>query len=145
MITLEQSTEKSTNEIAQLWFDSLNNGDTKTAFDLIADDVTWQNISSTKGLSDVAPWLGTYHGKAEVLESFNVWAAKSKPNLFELYQLIVKEDEALGFVHENATCIANGNSYDLYVATHLKIKDRKIVSWRVYWDPSPLIAAYKGI
>jgi ketosteroid isomerase-like protein len=145
MITLEKSVENETKEVAVRWFDSLNTGNTKTAFSLISDNVTWENIASTKGVSDIAPWLGKYQGKEAVLKSFDVWAGKSKPNMFELYHLIVKEDEAVGLVHENATCIANGNSYDLYVATHLKIRNGKIVNWRVYWDPSPLIAAYKGL
>ncbi|MGD9156616.1 MAG: nuclear transport factor 2 family protein [Bacillota bacterium] len=141
----ELLTQKTTKEVAELWFQSLNKGDTQTAYGLIADDVEWENIPSTKGVSDVAPWLGKYKGKDNVIKSFDVWASKSRPNAFELYKLMAVDDEAIGFVHENATCIANENSYDLYVATYLKIRNEKIVSWRVYWDPSPLIQAYKNL
>ena len=46
---------------------------------------------------------------------------------------------------EHAQCLANGKEYDLHVATRLRIRQGKIVSWRVYWDPTPLVAAYKGM
>jgi ketosteroid isomerase-like protein len=57
----------------------------------------------------------------------------------------VDGDQAMGMVHEHTRCLANGNTYDLYVATQLTIRGSKIIKWRVYWDPSPLIAAYKNI
>jgi ketosteroid isomerase-like protein len=135
----------STQDVAQGWFDSLSRGDFDTALALVAEDVEWQNIPSTPGVSDVAPWLGTYHGLPQVLESFKVWASKSEMKAYELLDLRVAEDEAVGIVHEHARCLANGNEYDLYVATCLKVRDGKIASWKVYWDPSPLIAAYRGI
>ncbi|HKD77441.1 MAG TPA: nuclear transport factor 2 family protein, partial [Ktedonobacterales bacterium] len=64
---------------------------------------------------------------------------------FKLLQLTVDGREAMGIVHEHAQCLANGNEYDLYVATNLRIEDGKIKRWKVYWDISPLIKAYRNI
>ena len=84
-------------------------------------------------------------GLPAVKESFDVWAAHSEMLTFTPYQIMVDGDSAMGLVHEHARCLANGREYDLYVATYLRIRDGKIVNWRVYWDPSPLVAAYKGM
>ena len=63
----------------------------------------------------------------------------------DLIELIVDGENAMGIVHEHAQALSNQNEYDLYVATHLKIRDGKIKNWKVYWDPSPLIRAYKNL
>lgn len=54
-------------------------------------------------------------------------------------------ERAVGIVHEHARCLANGNEYDLYVATCLTVRGGRIVKWQVYWDPSLLVAAYRNI
>ncbi len=79
----------------------------------------------------------------DVKASFEVWAKHSEMLAFTPYDIMVDGEQAMGLVHEHARCLANGNEYDLYVATHLTIQRGKIVKWRVYWDPSPLVAAYK--
>lgn len=142
---LPPASSPDTRSVAETWFDSMRTGDFDRATALLDDDVLWENISSTKGVSDLAPWLGTYHGKQAVLDSFKVWAAKSEMLSFTLFSLLVDGDQAMGMVHEHARCLSNGNTYDLYVATQLTIRGGKILKWRVYWDPSPLIAAYKNI
>lgn len=96
-------------------------------------------------MSDLAPWLGSYRGLPAVLKSFDVWAAKSKMLSFKLMNLVVDGDKAVGLVHEHAQCLANSNEYDLYVSTMLTIWNGKIKEWRVFWDPSPLIRAYRNL
>jgi ketosteroid isomerase-like protein len=137
--------EEETRRVATAWFTNLSQGDFPAATSLIADDVLWENIPPTPGVSDLAPWLGTYHGKDAVLKSFDVWAAHSKLLAIDLMQLIVEGENAIAPVHEHAVCLANGNEYDLYVATHLQIEGGLIKHWRVYWDPSPLIRAYRNL
>ena len=136
--------ERGTREVAEDWFQSLRRGEFERALSLIDDEVVWENIASTPGITDVAPWLGVYHGLGDVKASFDVWAQHSEMLTFTPYNIMVDGEQAMGLVHEHARCLANGNEYDLYVSTHLKIRNGKIVNWRVYWDPSPLVAAYKG-
>lgn len=134
-----------TKEVAEDWFQSLRRKEFERALNLVDENVEWENISSTKGVTDIAPWLGTFHGLDAVKESFDVWAKYSEMLTFTPYELMIDGDTALGMVHEHARCLANGHEYNLYVATQLTIRKGKIVKWRVYWDPSPLVAAYKGI
>lgn len=144
-MTKQGTTAKTTREVAELWFDSLASGQFDTALALLDDDVHWENIRPVPGLTDLAPWLGTYSSKAAVIDSFGVWGAKSKMLSFTPSAVFCDGDEAVAYVHEHAQCLANGKEYDLHVATRLRIREGRIVSWRVYWDPTPLVAAYKGM
>lgn len=133
-----------TRAVATAWFKNME----QATFDmsLIDDDVIWDNIPPTPGVTDLAPWLGSYRGLPSVLKSFEVWSAHSKMIKATLMgDLIVDGDRAVGIVHEHAQCLANSNEYDLYVATFLRVRKRKIVEWRVCWDPSPLVRAYRNL
>jgi ketosteroid isomerase-like protein len=132
-------------QVAQAWFSNMEAGRFPDALALVDENVVWENIPSTPGVSDLAPWLGSYKRLPAVLKSFDVWAAHSRMLSFKLLQLMVDGPEAMGIVHEHAQCLANGNEYDLYVATNLHIEDGKIKRWKVYWDISPLIKAYRNL
>lgn len=134
-----------TRRVAESWFRNLQQGTFDEGLKLVDHDVSWDNIAPTPGVSDLAPWLGSYRGLPAVLKSFDVWGAYSKMLSAEvLGDLIVDGEWALAIVHEHAQCLANRNEYDLYVATRLRVQGGKIVEWRVFWDPSPLIRAYRN-
>jgi ketosteroid isomerase-like protein/muconolactone delta-isomerase len=135
--------EFDTRRIAEKWFDSLSNKKFDDAIALIANDVVWQNIPKTPGITDIAPWLGTYHGLADVKDSFGVWAKYSTMLSLEVKSLVVSGNKAVAVVHEHAQCLANKVEYDLFVSTHLTIEGQQIKEWSVYWDPSPLVRAYR--
>ena len=137
------SPEQETREVANQWFSSLSKGDFDTALKSLARDIVWENVPSTPGVSDVAPWLGRYVGIDAVLDSFKVWGRYSKMEGATLLNLVVQGNQAVGLVHEKARCLATGNTYDLYVATYVTVSNKQIVKWQVFWDPSPLIAAYR--
>lgn len=134
-----------TRKVAQAWFESLESGDFDSALALLDDNVEWDNIPPIpiKGMHDIAPWLGRYHNKKDVIDSFGVWGALSELKAFKLVDLFVHDDEALGLAHETAKCKATGVVYNLYVPTIITVRNEKIVKWQVYWDPTPLIAAYE--
>jgi muconolactone D-isomerase len=134
-----------TRQVAEAWFSNMEQGKFQDALALVDPDVVWENIPPTPGVSDLAPWLGSYRGLPAVLKSFDVWAAHSRMLTFKLQQLVVDDNEAIGIVHERAQCLANQNEYDLYVATNITIEGGKIKRWKVYWDISPLIKAYRNI
>ena len=109
------------------------------------ENVLWENIPSTPGVSDLAPWLETYKGVAAAMKSIEVWAAHARLLSFELLRLMVDGPEAVGIVHEHGQCLANNNEYDVYVAENIRIEARKITRYRVYWDISPIIKAFRNI
>lgn len=142
---MNDSLTQQTREVAEKWYNSLDSGDFDTAISCLAEDVIWRNIDPTQELSDIIPWIGTYHGVKEVLGSFDVWTKASRLLLENLITLVVQDEIAIGIYHERAQCLANNNIYEILVANQLKIQNGKIVEWQAYWDPSPLIAAYKDI
>jgi ketosteroid isomerase-like protein len=131
-------------QVAEAWFSSLEQNRLRDAQALLDENVLWENIPSTPGVSDLAPWLGSYQGLPEVLKSIEVWAAHSRMLSFKLLRLMVDGPEAVGIVHEHAQCLANNNEYDVYVAENIRIEGGKITHYRVYWDISPLIKAFRN-
>lgn len=131
-------------QVAEAWFSSLEQNRLGDAQALLDENVVWENIPSTPGVSDLAPWLGSYQGVAAVLKSIGVWAAHARMLSFKLLRLLVDGPEVVGIVHEHAQCLANNNEYDVYVAENITIEGGKITHYRVYWDISPLIKAFRN-
>jgi ketosteroid isomerase-like protein len=59
-------------QVAETYFSSLEQGRIQDAQALLDDNVVWENIPSTPGVSDLAPWLGTYHGVPAAMKSIEV-------------------------------------------------------------------------
>jgi ketosteroid isomerase-like protein len=131
-------------QVAEAWFSNLEQGNLGAAQALLDGNVLWENIPVTPGVSDLAPWLGSYRGVAAVLKSVEVWAAYARLLSFKLLRLVVDGPEAVGIVHEHAQCLANKNEYDVHVATNIRIEGGKITHYRTYWDISPLIKAFRN-
>ena len=132
-------------QVAEAWFSSLEQNRLQDAQALLDENVLWENIPSTPGVSDLAPWLGTYHGVPAAMKSIEVWAKHARLLSFKLLRLIVDGPEAVGIVHEHGQVLANNNEYDVYVAENIRIEGGKITHYRVYWDVSPLIKALRNI
>ena len=140
------SSPADTRAVATRWFSSMQAGDLDEAFKLLDSDVIWDNVPPIAHVSDIAPWLGSYRGVPAVIRSFEVFTAHSKTLSFQLIgELMVDGDRAMGIVHEHAQCLANGNEYDLYASTCLRVRAGKIAEWRVFSDISPLISAYRNL
>jgi len=138
-------TPLSPRQVAETWFSSLEQGNLQNAQALLDENVVWENIPSTPGVSDLAPWLGTYYGVAAAMKSVEVWAKHARLLSFKLLRLMVDGPEAVGIVHEHGQILANNNEYDVYVAENIRIESGKITHYRVYWDISPIIRALRNI
>jgi ketosteroid isomerase-like protein len=142
---LEVHTPLTTRQVAEAWFSNLEQNKFLEAQALLDENVLWENIPSTPGVSDLAPWLGSYQGVAAVMKSIEVWAQHARLLSFKLQKLIVDGPEAIGIVHEHNQCLANNNEYDVRVATNITIAGGKIKHYQNYWDISPLIKAFRNI
>ncbi len=85
-------------QVAEAWFSSLEQGNLQNAQALLDENVVWENIPSTPGVSDSVPWLGTYHGVPVAMKSIEVWAKHARLLSFKLLRLIVDGPEAVGIV-----------------------------------------------
>lgn len=137
-------TEHSTRDVAERWFAALTGGDIQTALTLLADDVEWINYKAVPGYNDEMPWIGTRHGPAEVLASFQTFIGVCDPQDERLMKLAVDGDEAAGVIAEKGIVRATGLAYEIEFIQWLTVRDGKIVRWKSYTDPSSIERAILG-
>lgn len=135
--------EEETRRVARTWFDALDTGDFATAMSCLAENVLWVNLPKIPGVSDVIPWLGTCHGKAEVVRSFQIRGKVSDVKVFQPLKLLIEGDEAFVTIHDFSQVRATGRTFDIEFATWFKVKDDKIIQWKSYCDPSLIVAAFR--
>ncbi len=136
--------QEETQSVAQKWFEALDKADYETAMSCLAEDIEWVNLQPVPGVSDIIPWIGTSYGVEEVTKSFQVRDRIADVKLFKPLELVVQGDRAFGTVHDITTIKATGISFDITFATWMQIAGGKIVKWKSYCDPSPIIAALRG-
>lgn len=137
-------TSEMTKTVAEKWFSALKSGNADEIFSCLDENVLWINNPPEKGLSDIIPWLGEYHGLEAVKGTFDIWNRLSQVQNFELKKLTIDNDEALAVVHEVATIKATGLNYDIEFIQRLRVANNKIVSWKSYWDTAKGIVSFRG-
>lgn len=138
------SSAEMTRSVAERWFNALKAGDGQQALSCLDDNVVWINNPGEKGLSDIVPWLGEYHGLQAVIGTFVIWGRLSAVKQFELRELAINGDEVFAVVHEVATIKATGLDYDIEFIQRFRVANGKIVFWKSYWDTVKGIIPFRG-
>ncbi|MCR6487380.1 nuclear transport factor 2 family protein [Amycolatopsis sp. OK19-0408] len=133
----------STRATAQAWFDRVCDGAVAEAADLLGDDVEWVNFVGVPGHHDCMPWIGTYHGPAAVLASFEAFTSVCDVRHKELRRLVVDGDQAVGVVHEKGVARGTGVAFEIEYVETLTVRDGRIVRWKSYTDPCSIIRALR--
>ncbi len=136
--------QNATRNVAETWFEALDQGDMATALACLAEDIEWVNLPKIPGVSDIIPWIGTAHGIPEVLQQFSTRNGVVEVKVFKPVDLVVEGNMAVGTVHDISTVLATGLDFDILFASWMEIRDGKIAKWKSYCDPSPIIAAFQG-
>lgn len=140
----DMATGDTTQEVARRWFDALLKGDIDAAAACLDDDVEWINYKVVPGYNDVMPWIGTYRGPKQVFETFKIFTDLVSVQKEELVRLVVEGEEAAGVIHETSVVKETGCSFEIEFVQWLTIRHGKIVRWKSYTDPSPILAAFAG-
>ena len=108
-------------------------------FDLLADDVVFEFISTVPG------YPRTVSGRGNLIELFRGYhPAFSLDRCFDLR--VHRADDStvtLEYASERHT-VATGRPYGNHYISVITIKDRKIAGWRDYLDPLPVLDALEG-
>jgi ketosteroid isomerase-like protein len=137
--------QEDTERVARAWFDALDRGDVPAAVALLDEHIEWQNLSPVKGVSDVVPWFGPIcRSIPEVTETFRVRDGVVNIKEFKPLNMVVQGEQAVGTIRDRAVVKATGQEFVIEFASWITIRGGKIVKWRSYCDPSPVIAAFKG-
>lgn len=134
----------STREVAEGWFAALTGGDAERAIGFLAEDIEWINYAPVPGYNDRMPWIGTYHGPADVLDSLKVFLGVVDVGEERLLELTVEGDRAVGVLHERSMVKETGQTFEIEFVQHLTVRDGKIVRWKSYTDPSQILRAIDG-
>jgi ketosteroid isomerase-like protein len=138
-------TENSTREIAERWFGALTSGDIETALSCLDQNVDWINYHVEPEYNDLMPWIGTYKGVDEVVETFKIFGSLVQVKKEELVKLAVDGEEAAGVIHEISFVKDTGREFEIEFIQWLTIRNGKIVRWKSYTDPSQILRALKPL
>lgn len=142
--TEQHSAPLASREVAKAWFQCLEQNRFQDALGLLDKDILWVNIPVVPGITDVIPWIGTFHGADEALRGISIWSRYARLRSYQLRQLAVDGETAIGLVREQGECLSNGKVYEVDVAVVLTIVNGRIINYRTLWDPSPLLRAFGG-
>lgn len=140
-MTDQNMVRQKTYEIVTRWFSALAQGDITTALSCLADDVEWINYTIVPGFNDAMPWIGTYHGVQQVLETFKIFTGLVEVKHEELVKLIVQGEEAAGVIREYSVVRATGKAFEIQFVQWLTVRNGRIVRWQSFTDPSAILAA----
>jgi hypothetical protein len=135
---------RSTRAVAEGWVAALIAHDLDTALSLLAPDVEFINYTPIPGYNDDMRWIGTYHGREQVLASLKVFAGQCEVHDEKLVKLVVEGNEAMAVVHEISVARATGGEFEVEFIQWLTVRDGQIVRWKSFTDPSSIVRALRG-
>lgn len=115
-------------KIVQKFYEASNSGDMDTCMNLIADDIRWTNIGSTK-LS------GTFQGKAELQEKLlGPLFGKLKQGISTTVHRLIAEDDLVVAQTSGTAETHDGQPYDNTYCWIIRIRDGKFAEVTEYMD-----------
>jgi len=115
-------------QIVRSFYDAGNRGDFDGCFDLIAEDITWTNIGSTR-LS------GTYRGKAELMEKLlGPLFGQLKAGISSSVDNLLGEDDYVVALTSGTAETIDGRPYNNRYCQVIRIRDGKFVEVAEYFD-----------
>ncbi|HBA98136.1 MAG TPA: hypothetical protein DCZ23_08510 [Lachnospiraceae bacterium] len=134
---------KATYDLAVKWFDALKGRRFEEMYSYMDENIQWENSKLTYGYNDIIPWIGTYHGKYEVIKTFEAYGSLSETEHFDLIDIFVDGNIILAHVYETNRVIDTGTIYHADVFFQMKRDGDKITEWQAFWDTTEAVAAFK--
>ncbi len=114
--------------LVRSFYEAGNRGDMETCFGLIADDIVWTNMGSTR-LS------GTYRGKQALMEQLlGPLFGSLKAGITTSVERLVAEGDTVVALTSGSAETTDGRSYDNRYCQVIRIRDGKFVEVREYFD-----------
>lgn len=135
---------RSPRAVAGIWFRALTTGDIETALSVLDENVEFVNYARVPGYNTDMRWIGTHRGPEAVRECFTVFLGMCEVRCEELVRLVVDGEEVMGVIHEVSVVRRTGQEFDIEFVQHLTVRDGRIVRWKSYTDPSPIIRAIRA-
>ena len=115
-------------EIVQKFFEFGNRGEIERCMDLLADDITWTDIGTTR-------FSGTYVGKEELSSSLlGPLFGELKAGIFSVVENIIAEGEFVVVQSRGKAVTNNGKPYDNTYCHVFRLGNGKIQEVTEYLD-----------
>ena len=111
-------------------------GDMNACFALLADDVTWTNIGTTR-------FSGTYSGKEAVLNDLvGPLFALLKDGIASTIDRVISEGDTVVVLHRGQSETHDGKAYNNDYAQVFTVRDGRIAAVKEYLDTALVDAAF---
>jgi len=111
------------------FYDAAARGDMDACFDLLADDVTWTNIGTTR-------FSGTYSGKKVLLEQLlGPLFGQLKAGISSTLERLTAEGDVVVAQTTGTAETHDGIPYNNSYCQVIRIRDGKIAEVKEYFDP----------
>jgi ketosteroid isomerase-like protein len=115
-------------DIVRSFYEAGNGGDMDACFGLIADDIVWTNMGSTR-LS------GTYRGKQELMEKLlGPLFGSLKAGIRTSIEQLVAEGDIVVALTSGSAETTDGRAYDNRYCQVIRLRDGQFVEVREYFD-----------
>lgn len=122
--------------VVQTFFESGNRGDVETALGLLADDVTWTNIGSTR-------FSGAYSGKQVVIDALiGPLFGELEAGIHGTIDNLVAEGDFVVAQVRGQARKKDGTPYNNTYCHVFRLRDGKIVSVNEYMDTELITAVF---
>ena len=144
MTNSDPTITEQTRETALRWFHAQASGDVDTLMDCLDPDIEFINYAIVPGYNDTMSWIGTFKGFDDTVASFKRFIDACEPKHEELLRLVCEGEEASGVVHEISRVRATNRLFEIEFVQWMVVRNRKIVRWKSYTDPSQILRAIAG-
>ena len=119
---------KENKRLVRLFYEAGNRGDFDTCFNLIADDIRWTNIGSTR-------FSGTYHGKKELMEKLlGPLFSRLKSGINSTIERLFADGDFVIALTSGSAETTDGRPYNNQYCQVMRIDGGKIAEVTEYFD-----------
>jgi len=134
------ATSQASFDTVMTFMGAIGTGDMKTAIDLMADDMVWQNEGDS-----AMPWIGPWNGKEEILAFLPIFGENFKTTAWENTDAFALGDTVAVFGKMNGITTKSGKEIgDFTFALRAKVRDGKVVLWNWFEDSYAVSKAFHG-
>jgi uncharacterized protein len=128
-------------QAVQQIYDAFHQGDIDSILRALADDVEWHQ----PGPTDVLPWAGTRHGRAQVAQFFTAVGETLDLLQFEPREFLAQGDKVVVFGYEQALAKPTNRTFESEWVMVFTLRDGQVVRFRAYHDTAAMVIAFRSL
>jgi uncharacterized protein len=128
-------------QAVQQIYEAFSRGDTDAILHVLAEDVEWHQ----PGPTDVLPWAGTRHGRAQVGQFFTAVGETLEFLQFEPREFLAQGEKVVVFGYERALAKPTNRSFESEWVMVFTLRAGQVVRFRAYHDTAAMVIAFRSL